>query len=292
MPFEDAMMFPRMLFFAGIVALLGAGCSQTPKTPPSVMGERCELCHASMPPADSATELMVHYRHFDWTKNNRCDVCHLNYDTVSGWNHDSKHMDGMLEPSADTSQEQCRECHTYRECWSCHGAPPEESDTDRIIHSRHVDSLGYSCDSCHRGYDFGSRKVPPHHNNDIVEVKFGNNQWGDRAWYDRAALTCYNVYCHGATLPGGRKSVRIGDNLPSDSTRCSFCHPIDSLRRKGTTHSVEAHIKGDIFENCQNCHAGYQISGQGLVDPVRHLNGKIDHISQAQCDMCHGTSED
>lgn len=282
----------RSLLLIGACLLVYVGCSEQAKDPPNVVADRCGLCHADIPPRDSATAELIHYRHFQYTERSKqCYKCHLNYDSISGWKLDSLHRNGRREPSTDTTQMQCKLCHDYRDCWGCHTSP----FTDEIanpaatkIHRSHViDYLSFKCDSCHKGYDLDEGEVPVKHDNGTIEVNFGAGNQGLIARYSAQDTACYNLYCHGATTIGGKQSVRINDKMShTDSTRCSFCHSIDSLRLHGT-HAEGEHVKNKVFNDCENCHTLYSVK-QLATDTLKHRNGHIDHISQERCDQCHG----
>lgn len=287
------MMIRRALFITAALLPVYFGCSQQagnpPQSmPPDIVAERCEVCHTDVPPRDSATELLIHYRHFKYTtRAKRCDVCHLNYDTLTGWHHGPEHRDGMFEPSTDTAQKVCKACHDYRDCWRCHNSPDTEEyhPAARRVHSVHYDTLQYACDSCHKGYDPFSSIAPPHHDNGTVEVKFGIGLQGMGARYDSADSTCYNIYCHGMGIVGGKQAIRYSERMNrSDSTRCSFCHDIEKLRTLGETHRKQGHV--ELFNGCQNCHPGYSVHSMATMDST-HMNGVVDHFPPEKCNECH-----
>ena len=287
----------RSILMIGTCLLMYTGCSQrqvddSPKPmSPNIVADRCEMCHADIPPRDSATPEMIHYRHFKYTeRSKRCDKCHLNYDTITGWTLDTLHSDGIHEPSFDTNQVQCKACHDYRDCWRCHSSPytdPDKPDAAKIHRSHVVEHLDFKCDSCHKGYDLDNGIVPVKHDNGIVEVNFHVNNQGMIARYDAPTKTCRNLYCHGAAIIGGKQSVGINDKFSrTDSTRCSFCHNIDTLRVRAEFHSKPEHIRKKIFDDCQNCHVGYSVKLLA-TDSTTHMNGTIERIPPEKCNECH-----
>lgn len=287
-------MIRRTLLMVGAGLLVYIGCSQQtgnpPESmPPNIVADRCVICHADIPPRDSATETRIHYRHFKFTgSKKRCDKCHGNYDTLMGWKLNSLHRDGLHEPSTDTTQVVCKACHDYRDCWKCHNSPDDADfhPAAKRVHSIHYNTLNYVCNYCHKGYDPDNSTAPPNHNNGKKEVIFGFDNRGMTARYDTVTQTCYNIYCHGATMPGGKTTVRITDIMShTDSIQCSFCHDINVLRITGT-HAKPEHSKRKLFDDCLNCHDGYSVKLR-QTNPKTHINGAINRFPNAKCNECH-----
>jgi predicted CxxxxCH...CXXCH cytochrome family protein len=70
---------------------------------------------------------------------------------------------------------------------------------------------------------------------------------------------------------------KLADNPASlETTKCEVCHlvpPADSMHRPGSN-----------TDHCNQCHAGYTITGATIKLDSTHDNGKIDY----RCNICHG----
>ncbi|HTX17468.1 MAG TPA: CxxxxCH/CxxCH domain-containing protein, partial [Bacteroidota bacterium] len=104
--------------------------------------------------------------------------------------------------------------------------------------------------------------------------------------YDAAAIQCNNTYCHGnwqvtkASAPADRQyiyvdSVISGDNYSPKWTggageaACGSCH---GLPPKG-------HLGPFLLTSCGGvggCHEGVVDASGNILDPTKHMNGKID----------------
>jgi predicted CxxxxCH...CXXCH cytochrome family protein len=85
------------------------------------------------------------------------------------------------------------------------------------------------------------------------------------------AGTCSNVYCHGATIPGGGVKSPKWTQTDGSANACNACHgaPPPLPHPQGT--------------NCTGCHPGYTSSS---VVAATHVNGTVDVLAQA-CGTCH-----
>ena len=223
-------------------------------------------------------------------------------DTMMVWAHDSLHRDGKHE--VDIHDRQCQLCHDYQYCDECHQSPPNDASNplSQRVHNVHVTRQEFRCDTCHKGYDAQDKRVPitfqrvgiwnrpmTTHDNGDTNIIFNARKksgYPIEPTYDITSKTCENLYCHGAMTLGGKSRVMITDQMPQDSTKCGFCHNIDTLRLRGTTH-----IKGEhpsLFPDCLNCHPGFKLSTRA-TDKTKHRNGVLDTISGAECDACHTT---
>ena len=172
-------------------------------------------------------------------------------------------------------------------CDACHGgngspAPPPDHNglTDPTLpsvgaHLAHLFGNKYSkggitCETCHvlpktvtePGHMFGG----------VNTVTFPN---GLATWqnsvpiFDKATMTCSNVYCHGATLPGGVVPAPVW-NKPG--LACNSCH--------GTsTPELGAHPDLDPAlgtKQCSTCHKG-TVKPDGTIDTSTgyHVNGGL-----------------
>lgn len=125
------------------------------------------------------------------------------------------------------------------------------------------------------------------HHNGVKDVIFNVKKKPGRtevAFYDSAAKTCNNLYCHGATTLGGKPSVAINEVMPQDSTRCGFCHNLNVLLTQGPVHSVGSHAV--LFSDCLNCHPEFRLK-TFAANSSTHRNVVLDTIPCTKCDECH-----
>jgi predicted CxxxxCH...CXXCH cytochrome family protein len=93
-----------------------------------------------------------------------------------------------------------------------------------------------------------------------AEVRFGEVASSDGMFpfWDRVDSTCSMVYCHGATLEGGRSSS------PSWTTdgplECGGCHDVDTYHGQ---------------PNCSECHQSVSAAKE-IIAPELHINGRTD----------------
>lgn len=225
------------------------------------------------------------------------------FDTLMSWTLDSLHRDGR--PELDLDDRQCHLCHDYQFCDECHQTPPNDvsNPESQRVHNVHVTRQGFKCDMCHKDYDVENKRFPVTiqrigsrnvlvtlHDNGDTDVVFNvlkKPGYAIEPTYNITASTCNNLYCHGAMTIGGKPSVAITDIMPQDSTKCSFCHDINTLLLNGPTHQREKHVP--LFPDCLNCHPGFRLSTLA-TDEAKHRNGVLNRLSGAECDAaCHST---
>ena len=83
------------------------------------------------------------------------------------------------------------------------------------------------------------------------------------------SVTCANVYCHGATIPGGSNSTpRWNDTSYLSANGCGTCH--------GFPPNIAAHSGVLATTLCNGCHPHVNAANNGFIDPTKHINGVID----------------
>ena len=121
--------------------------------------------------------------------------------------------------------------------------------------------------------------------------------------YTAATGTCANVYCHGASMPGGDTS---GSNkaptwsnpnyLPAtiSAAACGTCHgfpPSTASGHPSVTIPAGFPTTASIGTTC-SCHANINPAGNSyaniFVDKTLHINGTVEVISGGACNACHG----
>lgn len=174
----------------------------------------------------------------------------------------------------------------------CHGdeystAPPRDVtggvETSRRgvgAHRQHLDPTPtfhrkVECDDCH--------VVPgapgdPGHMDDTAgaELSFGAiaSAGGVRPEWDGATCT---VYCHGATLDGGKLTTPTWTVVDNSQDRCGNCHG---------TPPPAPHPEGT---DCGTCHPTIERGSLSFLDPGSHINGTVEFtLDTPECDDCHG----
>lgn len=121
--------------------------------------------------------------------------------------------------------------------------------------------------------------------------------------YTPASGVCANVYCHGASMPGGDSS---GSNkapiwkdpnyLPTtfSAAACGTCHgfpPSTVSGHPAVTLPVGFPVSASIGTTC-SCHSNINAAGNSyatmFVDMSLHINGTVDVAVGGSCDTCHG----
>lgn len=295
-----------------LVALLGIGCSTLNEGHPDPETEKCQACH-SIPPKDKGQVLGndpklvgIHHTHLKsglatcdiCLKNNplTCDMCHYGYNKVTdSWELPENHHAGAMRYDSSS----CTKCHDYMNCNNpeCHTTPSRDHKFKANMHDLHIKKVdpgsgevsGYSCTYCHKGYDIENLTspldLPEWHNNKIkddviFDYPFPLDPLGTPSYNDGR---CSNIYCHGTTLPGGKKVLTIADNVDTvGNAECNACHDTLLLATEVPVHAAsEEHQEN--FKDCLNCHKNYLLK-DGIVDNRTHINGKIDLFG---CVNCH-----
>ncbi|MFH2010056.1 MAG: CxxxxCH/CxxCH domain-containing protein [bacterium] len=190
-------------------------------------------------------------------------------------------------------------------CSDCHGsadnpAPPRDTegrtDTSEVTVGAHQQHLGASdwrreiqCDECH---------VVPTAINDEghIDAEPAELTWGPLASadsaapaWDRAAVTCAGVYCHGSTL--------LGPNSGGSVSRTPEWTSVDGTYNDcGTTcHTTPPGDSHPDSTACGTCH-GEVIASFDAADPGAsvwndaslHINGVVNLSGGLSCTSCHG----
>ena len=100
---------------------------------------------------------------------------------------------------------------------------------------------------------------------DRAEVRFSHLAVHDGAnpGYDAETHVCSNVYCHGATLPGGDHKEPGFYDTSGAAAQCGACH-----------HLTDP--DGNEDADCSSCHPTSVDSERHILSLGSHLNGHID----------------
>jgi len=230
----------------------------------------CGTCHAVPPPYPG------HPQRTD------CGSCHPGYTQTTV--NPGTHINGTV----DLSGLYCTVCHgdPTRAPTAANpqlaAAPPVDpsgnSATTAVgvgAHQSHLNpgplGAAVSCTECHA--------VPANlesHPNGKLNLTWGPlaTSGGAAPSFSLTGATCSNTYCHGATLgAGGTNHTPVWNVVDGSQDACGTCHGVPPPAASGHPQ----------LTNCGACHPGYT---QGSVNPVTHVNGKIDFGED--CTACHG----
>jgi predicted CxxxxCH...CXXCH cytochrome family protein len=93
-------------------------------------------------------------------------------------------------------------------------------------------------------------------------------------------MTCSNTYCHGY-LNSGNLDNTVGWTGP-DAAACGTCHGDPSrptLHEKALPRIIAeggAHIPVPVGTYCSNCHGGTVDSTLNIINPSKHIDGKLN----------------
>jgi predicted CxxxxCH...CXXCH cytochrome family protein len=169
-------------------------------------------------------------------------------------------------------------------CSSCHGgpdnaAPPlaldgatSTSDIGVGAHQSHMTggsiSAPVACEECHPVPTLMNGDDHPDPLSRGTVMTFGPiaQSGGANPVWNRAAKTCTNTYCHGATLPGSFKpALPLWTKVDGSQIKCDSCHAIlpDGLGGSHPLHSAYS---------CDTCHPR-------VVTPDLTINHRNLHVT-------------
>lgn len=95
-----------------------------------------------------------------------------------------------------------------------------------------------------------------------------------------AQVRCLNVYCHGATLSGGKATDPSWNGPDSELNPFSSC---DSC------HGFPPPAPHAASTQCSDCHGEVAAVDGTIADPTRHVDGVLDVSAIEDCSACHGS---
>ncbi|MCA9665010.1 MAG: CxxxxCH/CxxCH domain-containing protein [Myxococcales bacterium] len=182
------------------------------------------------------------------------------------------------------------------ECVGCHGqngsaAPPlgvwlagsQSATSARGVgaHRSHLRDDGaitkaVACSACHvvpeRVDDEGHMDSPL-----PAELTFSGRALLADAKPSWDGTRCSNVYCHGATLSGGKASAPQWTIVDGTQSRCDSCH---GAPPPAPHPQVAA---------CWGCHGAVVGTDGRIADRARHIDGVLDVDKNPACNACHGS---
>ena len=250
-------------------ATLGGGANTKPVwTKVDGSQANCGDCHSLPPPAPHPAS-------------DQCASCHSDTMNANGSFKDkTKHIDGKVEVVGAA----CNTCHGSTDS----NAPPKDTHGNTATtevtvgaHQSHLKASALSdpiaCNDCHVvPTELGS---PGHIDNPTATVTFANLATSDGATpaWDRTKAQCTNVYCHGATLGGGALTVPTWTKVDGTQVVCGNCHGLPP----GAPHPQ--------MGECSTCHTETVNPDRTILNPSKHIDGKVEVTLPADCSTCHGT---
>ena len=175
-------------------------------------------------------------------------------------------------------------------CYVCHGDAATKKSYPQwyTSHATHLEggtlaAVTIPCSNCHEQPE--NYADPVHIDKTTpgkAEVAFNNalaavktkGTVGTPA-FDATNVTCANVYCHGNFTNGNNKTVAWKG---ADQAKCGSCHGNES------TGSPLPNAPHPQNENCVACHGGIVDANRNIIDPVRHVNGRLNVFNGERTD--------
>ncbi len=204
--------------------------------------------------------------------------------------HGSDYSGGTTGQSCNTSA-----CHNKaagpENCTTCHGsvnaAPPKDltgnvSPTFRGVgaHQKHLLSgtlhAAIACNECHK---VPTAVLSPGHIDATsrAEIRFDTTSafFVSTASYNATNVSCANTYCHGNFSGGNNLSVTWNDTS-STVAECGSCHGDVTKTGKAKIFPKTGHTSAAVTADCSTCHAAVINSSLAIIDPSKHVNGRIN----------------
>lgn len=203
-----------------------------------------------------------------------CHLCHDQVvDSANTIIAPTLHVDGKVQVRGTNA---CNACHGS----AANAAPPLDTlgnsdPTTRGVgaHQIHVRAGpthgALDCDACH--VKPADVTAAGHMDSALpAEVTFGAlaRTGGLQPGWDSSALTCGQTYCHAGVEGGGlpAPSWSSGQKMV-----CGSCHGLPPAKtRSGGNHPAAS------LSACANCHPAVVDAAGQIVDPAKHVNGKVD----------------
>jgi len=198
--------------------------------------------------------------------------------------------------SGGTTGQSCNTCHNKpagpENCTTCHGAvnaaPPKDladnvSPTFRGVgaHQKHllggIIGAAVSCKECH---SVPAKLSSPGHIDatSLAEVRFDTSSvfFTSAGSYNATNVSCANTYCHG-NFSGGNSLTVTWNGTSSTVTECGSCHgDVTKTTLKEKAFPKTGHTFAAITSDCSTCHGAVVNSSMAIIDPSKHVNGRIN----------------
>jgi predicted CxxxxCH...CXXCH cytochrome family protein len=220
-------------------------------------------------------------------KSSNCELCHSG---TAGPNHTIKDHALHINGKVDVAVGGCNGCHGNDK----NAAPPVDlsgsSDTTSLTvgaHQSHLVGNEYlpavTCETCHKVPT--ALDTPGHIDTPSpAELTFSGmaTTSGAVPVWNRATAACTNVYCHGATLPGGSNVAPTWTKVDGSQSSCGTCHGVPP---------AAPHPAAADTTTCKKCHQGAMDPNTNLPLLATHINGKLELFTGTDCTLCHGSKD-
>lgn len=244
----------------------------------------------------------------DATYDGICEVCHT---TTIHYQNDGTSSDQSHTSSGGPMDElNCSGCHPHSSnftpvsCDDCHNA--EAPTFGSVVHVKHKDTYGYSCNTCHFNYGSGGSLEGGTHPSGSIDINFDPNGMATRNGQDvitpvfNGIKTCDNMYCHS----NGRSAYRGTDG--------TYTWSGDIGPQNDEVYATTPIWGLGTITTCMPCHSGtgnmidpYTITTPGLADPLPPATGAhrrgVHESNSAElagngwtvvnCFWCHSTND-
>ena len=280
-----------MILLLTALVVIVAGCSELKDTLPNASTASLSVHPDGWTTPASANFHGKSIREDNWDMRS-CQTCH------------GKVYDGGIAKAS------CRTCHSKpagpENCTTCHGglnnAPPRDlSDrTDRTVtsvgaHQTHVLGTSFaaavSCAECHSVpstvYDSGhvdsGSPAEVVFNGAVSNMRTGVVPGGPRVTpqpsYNPSSARCSNTYCHGAFVNGNGDLPPVWNDPSGTQMACGTCHGDVAKPTLAERALPKTSARGGTHPNftaCYICHADVVDANLRIINPAKHINGKLN----------------
>lgn len=209
----------------------------------------------------------------------------------------------------------CTTCHNEpggpENCSTCHGsinpAPPRDLSRNTArsargvgAHQPHVVGTSLAapmfCHQCHNvpGEIYAAGHIDQTPNAEVVMNELARTVTNEPSTntysptlplfsptptYDASSLSCSSTYCHGNFKNGNTNYAPSWTDTTGAASACGTCHGDVSRPTLAEKALPKTAAQGGTHPNvltCSQCHAGIVDANARIIDPVRHVNGKLN----------------
>jgi predicted CxxxxCH...CXXCH cytochrome family protein len=218
---------------------------------------------------------------------------HANYIRAHSYNLQLCKQCHGIDYSGGTAGQSCLSCHNKSEgpenCTTCHGnvnaAPPKDlsgntSRTARGVGAHQIHLTGSSLSSpiaCTQCHVVPTQMSSPGHidGTNGAEVRFDTTSVFYRANATYSNGSCANTYCHG-NFNNGNSLTMSWTDTSSTAAACGTCHgDVTKTTLEEKAFPKSGHPSTDS-KHCSTCHRAVVDASMNIINPSRHINGKVD----------------
>ncbi len=182
-------------------------------------------------------------------------------------------------PATHDAGDSCKSCHAHAGgfeagCNGCHAYPPQNN-----AHELHVDTLDYTCDSCHYGNDHNPTALVTSLAQFLVD-------------YDRAEVditfdpTGFNTDANNGSNLGPPLHTAGASSAAATCSNLACHNPDNAFTGKGNNNTNNVPAWGDTITVCTDCHSANSWDGG---DHGPHMAENVYFGPGVECSDCHAT---